>query len=75
MLESKYCEANNLQGKEPAASGNASGKSVKEVFGGKTKITDNVKTTSLSQSTKKGNSNSNVSNRIKEMGDSINTNN
>ena len=42
----------------------------------KTKITDNVKTTSLSHSsTKQGNTNNNISNRVKEMGDSISTNN
>ena len=87
MLESKYCQANNLQnsnsrsnclqeqGKESTTSGNASRKNVKEVFVEKTKINDNVKTTSLSHSTKQGNSNSNISNRVTETGDSIGTNN
>ena len=42
---------------------------------GKTKITNNVKTTSLSHNTKQGNSNINISNRVKEIRDSINTNN
>ena len=41
----------------------------------KTKITDNVETASLSHSTKQGDSNSNISNRVKKMGDSISTNN
>ena len=40
----------------------------------KTKITNNVKTTSLSHSTKQGNSNSNISNRIREMQNSIGSN-
>ena len=87
MLESKYCQANNLQnsnsrsnclqeqGKESTTSGNASRKNVKEVFVEKTKINDNVKTTSLSHSTKQGNSNSNISNRVTETGDSIGANN
>ena len=87
MLESKYCQANNLQnsnsrsnclqeqGKESATFGNASRKNVKKVFVEKTKITDNVNTTSLSHSTKQGNSNSNISSRVKEIGNSISTNN
>ena len=87
MLGSKYCEINNLQksnsrssclqeqGKESTTSGDASGKNVKEVVVEKTKNTDNVKTTSLSHSTKRGNSDSNIRNRVNEMGDSINTNN
>ena len=43
----------------------------------KTKITDNVKTTSLSHSINQGNSNSNISNNsiCKEIEDSIRTNN
>ena len=41
----------------------------------KQKITDNLKTTSLSHSTKQGNSNSNINNRVIEIGDSISTNN
>ena len=76
MLESKYCQENSLQnsnsrrnclqeqGKESTTSGNASGKNVKEVFVEKTKIKDSVKTTSLSHSTKQGNSNSNIGNRV-----------
>ena len=87
MLESKYYQANNLQnsnsrsnclqeqGKESTTSGNASRKNVKEVFVEKTKINDSVKTTSLSHSTKQGNSNSNISNRVTETGDSIGANN
>ena len=59
ILESKYCEANNLQisnsrtsclqerETESTASGNALGKNVKEVFVEKTKITDIVETTNL----------------------------
>ena len=86
MLEGENWEANNLQdsnsrkhylqeqGKESAASGNASGKNVKEGFMEKTKITNNVKTTSLSHSTKQGNSNSNISNRIRETRNSIGSN-
>ena len=42
---------------------------------GKTKITDNVKIASLSHSTKQGNSNSNIINRVKKMGGNISTNN
>ena len=87
MLESEYWEANNLQdsnsrksylqeqGKESTASGNTSGKNVKERFMEKTKITNNVKTASLSHSTKQDNSNSNISNRIKETRNSIGPNN
>ena len=87
MLESKYCQENSLQnsnsrsnclqeqGKESTTSGNASRKNVKEVFVEKTKINDSVKTTSLSHSTKQGNSNSNISNRVTETGDSIGANN
>ena len=41
----------------------------------KTKITDNVETTSLSHSIKQGDTNSNISNRVKKIGDSISTNN
>ena len=41
----------------------------------KTKINDSVKTASLSHSTKQGNSNSNISNRVTETGDSIGANN
>ena len=41
----------------------------------KAKITDNVKPASLSHSTKQGDSNSNISNRVKKMGGSISTNN
>ena len=41
----------------------------------KTKITDNLKTASLSHSAKQGNSNSSISNIVKGMGDSISTNN
>ena len=41
----------------------------------KTNINDNVKTTSFSHSTKQGNRNSNISNRVKEIGDSISRNN
>ena len=58
ILESKFCEANNLQFSnrtsclqeretESTASGNALGKNVKEVFVEKTKITDIVETTNL----------------------------
>ena len=58
ILESKFCEANNLQisnrtsclqerETESTASGNALGKNVKEVFVEKTKITDIVETTNL----------------------------
>ena len=59
VLESKYCEAKNLQisnsrtsclqerETESTASGNALGKNVKEVFVEKTKITDIVETTNL----------------------------
>ena len=87
ILESKYCEASNLQnynsrssclqeqGKESTSSGNALGKSFKEVLVGKTKITDNVKIASLSHSTKQGNSNSNIINRAKKMGGNISTTN
>ena len=42
---------------ESTASGNALGKNVKEVFVEKTKITDNVETTSLNHSTKQGDNN------------------
>ena len=42
---------------------------------GKNEITYNVETTSLSHSTKQGDSNSNIGNRVKKMGDSISTNN
>ena len=64
ILESKYCEVNTLQISncrtsclqereiESTASGNALGKNVREVLVEKTKITDNVETTSLSHSTK-----------------------
>ena len=41
----------------------------------KTKITDNVETTSLTHSIKQGDTNSNISNRVKKIGDSISTNN
>ena len=87
ILESKYCEANNLQisnsrttclqerETESTASGNALGKNVKEVFVEKTKITNNVETTSLNHSTKQGDSNSIISNIVKKMGDSISINN
>ena len=86
-MESKYCEESNLQnsksrisclqeqGTDSSASGNALGKNVKEVVVAKTKITDNVETTSLSHSTKQGDSNSNISNRVKKMVDSTSTNN
>ena len=40
----------------------------------KTKITDNVENTSHNQSTKQGDSNSNISNRVKKMGDTISIN-
>ena len=64
------------QGKESIVSGNASGKIVKEVIVDNVKkITDNVKSTSFSHSTKQGNSNSNISNRVKKMLDSMSTNN
>ena len=87
ILESKYCEVNNLQnsnsrtsclqewGTESTASGNALGKNVKEVFVEKTKITNSVETTSLRHSTKQGDSSNNISNRIKRMADNISTNN
>ena len=64
ILESKYCEVNTLQISncrtnclqereiESTASGNALGENVREVLVEKTKITDNVETTSLSHSTK-----------------------
>ena len=64
ILESKYCEVNTLQISncrtsclqereiESTASGNALGKNVREVLVEKTKITDNVETTSLSHSIK-----------------------
>ena len=41
----------------------------------KTKITDNLETTSLSHSIKQGDTNSNISNRFKKVGGSIITNN
>ena len=41
----------------------------------KTKITNNVETTSLNHSTKQGDSNSIISNIVKKMGDSISINN
>ena len=41
----------------------------------KTKITNNVETTSINHSTKQGDDNSNISNRVKKMGDSISINN
>ena len=41
----------------------------------KTKIKESVKTTSLSHSAKQGNSNSNISNRVTEIEDSIGANN
>ena len=64
------------QGKESIVSGNASGKIVKEVIVDNVKkITDNVKSTSFSHSTRQGNSNSNISNRVKKMLDSMSTNN
>ena len=81
-VRKQICEANNFQnsnnktsclqeqGKE-IASGNAPGKNVKEVFVEKTKSTENIKTASLSHSTKPGNSNSNIRNRVNKMGDSI----
>ena len=87
ILESKYYQANNLQdsnsrssclqeqGKERTTSGNASRKNVKEVFVEKRKMNDNVKTKSLSHSTTQGNSNSNISNRVKKIEYSICTNN
>ena len=87
ILESKYCKANNLQntnnrtsclqerGRESTASGNALGKNFKEVFVEKMKITDNVQTASPSHSTKQGDSNSNITKRVKKMGESISTNN
>ena len=76
MLESKYCEANNLQNSNSStASGNALGKNVKDVFMEKTKTTDIVKTASLGHSTKQGDSNSNINNRVKEIWNNINTNN
>ena len=87
ILESKYYQANNLQdsnsrssclqeqGKESTTSGNASRKNVKEVFVEKRKMNDNVKTKSLSHSTTQGNSNRNISNRVKKIEDSICTNN
>ena len=64
ILESKYCEVNNLQisnsrtsclqewETESATSENALGKNVKEVFVEKMKITDDVETASLNHSTK-----------------------
>ena len=86
VLESKFCEANNLQisnrtnslrerETESTASGNALGKNIKEVFVEKTNITNNVETTSLNHSTKQGDNNSNISNRVKKTGDSISLNN
>ena len=77
ILESKYCEANILQisnsrtsslqerETESTASGNAFGKNAKEVFVEKTKINDNVDTTSLNHSTKQGDNNSNI--RVTEL--------
>ena len=41
----------------------------------KTEITYSVETTSLNHSTKQGDNNSNISNRVKKMGDSIGINN
>ena len=41
----------------------------------KTNITNNVETTSLNHSTKQGDNNSNISNRVKKTGDSISLNN
>ena len=41
----------------------------------KKKITDNVKATSFSRRTKQENSNSSISNRVKEIEDSISINN
>ena len=41
----------------------------------KAKTTNNVKTASLSHSTKQGNSNTNIRNRKTTRGDNINTNN
>ena len=82
MLESKYCESNNLQnsnsrgsclqeqGEESTTCGNASGKNIKEVLVENTKTIDNIKTTSLSHSAKPGNSNSNIRNRVNEMRES-----
>ena len=87
MLQTKYCQANNLQisnsssncsqepGRESTTSENASRKNVEEVFVEKTKMNGNGKTTSLSHSTKQGNSNTNISNRVKKIGDNISTNN
>ena len=50
-------------------------KNFKEVFVENAKITDNIKTKTLSHSTKQGNRNSNISNRVKEIGDNISINN
>ena len=69
ILESKYCEASNLQISnsrtsclqereiESTASDNALGNNAKEVFVEKTKITDDVQTTSLNHSPKQGDNN------------------
>ena len=77
ILETKYCEANILQisnsrtsslqerESESTASGNAFGKNAKEVFVEKTKINDNVDTTSLNHTTKQGDNNSNI--RVTEL--------
>ena len=60
---------------ESTASENALGKNVKKIFVEKAKITDYVETTSLSHSTKQGDSNCSIINRVKKMGDRIRTNN
>ena len=73
ILQNKYCEASNLQNSNSRIS--CLQEREKKVFVEKTKITDNVETTSLSHSIKQGDSNSNISNRVKKMGDSISTNN
>ena len=74
-LESKYCKASNLQisnsrtsclqgrEKESTTSENALGNNVKEVFVEKTKITDDVQTTSLNHSTKQGDNNKVITTR------------
>ena len=63
-LQNSNSRTNFLQerGTESTASGNGLGKNVKEVFVEKTKVTDNVKPTSLSHSTEQDDSNSNISN-------------
>ena len=75
ILESKYCEASNLQISnnrtsclqereiESTTSDNALGNNVKEVFVEKTKITDDVQTTSLNHSTKQGDNNKVITTR------------